>query len=822
MQALRRRLSICIGVLLLTPAAVIGQTVTAAWDPNPPTDLVLTYEVCISSTALSCNIQRVTVPGTQTSYTFAPTPGVLNRVAVRAVSALGAGDFSAELLVSVPALAAIADKTSTVNTAIAPFTVAAIDPDGSKLTFSHTGLPFGLTLDQSTGVISGTPTSTGVYNVIVLVSDALVTTSAAFRWTIQSGSGDSTPPTLAITSHAPGQTVTTSSITLAGTATDAGTGDTGISSVRVNGVITSGGTATGAGTAAWSRAVSLVNGANLLTIMATDRAGNARTSQITINLSLPDTAAPSLSITSHVQGQTVSASSITLGGIATDSGSGGSGIASVTINGTPAAGGTAPGSNTTTWSGSVALAGGSNAITVIATDGAGNSRQIPLTINRAITPEVQTISASPATGTGSNQTFALQYSDNRGASSLSTEWVWFAGGAGICLAYHDRASNVVYLVNDEGTGWYSRPLGSGTLQNSYCGIALGSSSSSANGNTLTLNLAFTFTPAFSGTKSIRMFANGIGAYSSGWQDRGSWTVPAISAVASAPSAVSAVAVTPSSGSGTSQTFSMQYSAGNTSTSLLTEWVWFAGGNWGSCLAYHDRSTNTLNLLNDTGTAWFTQPLGGGTLQNSACLIESGASSVAMSGGTLTLNLAVTFTPGFSGTKTVRMFANAVGGVASGWQDRGTWTVPTGSTSSVQPGVNAISVTPGSGSGNGQTFALQYSDSRGATNLVSEWVWFSGTGLCIVHHERLTNKIYLINDEGTGWLTGTLGNGTVQNSYCAVTLSSSYVSVTGGTLTLNLAMWFKPTFSGTKSIEMFANALGQLSSGWQTRGTWIVP
>jgi hypothetical protein len=42
------------------------------------------------------------------------------------------------------------------------------------------------------------------------------------------------------------------------------------------------------------------------------------------------------------------------------------------------------------------------------------------------------------------------------------------------------------------------------------------------------------------------------------------------------------------------------------------------------------------------------------------------------------------------------------------------------------------------------------------------------------------------------------------------------------LTLNLAFTFTPSFSGTKGIQMFANAAGQLSSGWQTRGNWIVP
>ena len=54
------------------------------------------------------------------------------------------------------------------------------------------------------------------------------------------------------------------------------------------------------------------------------------------------------------------------------------------------------------------------------------------------------------------------------------------------------------------------------------------------------------------------------------------------------------------------------------------------------------------------------------------------------------------------------------------------------------------------------------------------------------------------------------------------LSSSSVSINGPVLTLNLAINFKAAFSGTKDVRMFANALGDLTTGWQSRGSWIVP
>src|SRR5262245_28642808 len=106
MRAVGKWLIVSIGVLLATPVLASGQTLTAVWDPNPATDLVLNYEVCIGTTSGSCDFVNASVPATQTSYTFTPNPGVLYRVRVRAVSAVGAGNYSSEVTVSIPAIAA--------------------------------------------------------------------------------------------------------------------------------------------------------------------------------------------------------------------------------------------------------------------------------------------------------------------------------------------------------------------------------------------------------------------------------------------------------------------------------------------------------------------------------------------------------------------------------------------------------------------------------------------------------------------------------------------------------------------------------------------
>ena len=87
------------------------------------------------------------------------------------------------------------NQTSTVNTA-ASLQVHATDSDsGQTLTYSATGLPAGLSISSSTGLISGTPTATGTSSVTVKATDTVgVSGTASFTWTVNpvSGGCDST------------------------------------------------------------------------------------------------------------------------------------------------------------------------------------------------------------------------------------------------------------------------------------------------------------------------------------------------------------------------------------------------------------------------------------------------------------------------------------------------------------------------------------------------------------------------------------------------------------------------------------------------------
>jgi hypothetical protein len=322
-----------------------------------------------------------------------------------------------------------------------------------------------------------------------------------------------------------------------------------------------------------------------------------------------------------------------------------------------------------------------------------------------------------------------------------------------------------------------------------------------------------------------MYAASLGGPNSGWQTRGTWSVPGGGPTPS----VTADSVTPGAGSGATETFALTYSDTSGATNLLTTWAWFnetfAPSAVSSCLLYYDRAANSLFLLNDSGSVWLPGTPGtASTLENRQCSVALADTSTTVAATQLTVNLALTFKPAFAGAKNIYMYA-AGATLNSGWQTRGTWTAPgTGP----EPRVTADSVTPGSGGGAAQVFAFQYSDSTGATNLMTTWAWFNATfassaaNSCLLYFDQAANTVFLINDAGTAWLSGTPGDGqTLQNSQCSIELASTTVEVDSTTMTVNVPLTFAPTFAGVKNVYMYATN-PTLSSGWQPRGTWSVP
>ncbi len=80
---------------------------------------------------------------------------------------------------------------STIEGQSDSLTLSASDPDGDPLTFGASGLPPGLSLNASTGTISGTATAAGTYSVTASVSDGQSSDSESFTWTVTQGNASS-------------------------------------------------------------------------------------------------------------------------------------------------------------------------------------------------------------------------------------------------------------------------------------------------------------------------------------------------------------------------------------------------------------------------------------------------------------------------------------------------------------------------------------------------------------------------------------------------------------------------------------------------------
>lgn len=89
------------------------------------------------------------------------------------------------------------NQIGTVGTAVTLQIQASDSAPGQTLTYGATGLPAGLSVNPSTGLISGTPTTAATSNVTVTATDTTgASGSASFTWTISNPAGGCTPAQL--------------------------------------------------------------------------------------------------------------------------------------------------------------------------------------------------------------------------------------------------------------------------------------------------------------------------------------------------------------------------------------------------------------------------------------------------------------------------------------------------------------------------------------------------------------------------------------------------------------------------------------------------
>jgi hypothetical protein len=144
----------------------------------------------------------------------------------------------------------------------------------------------------------------------------------------------------------------------------------------------------------------------------------------------------------------------------------------------------------------------------------------------------------------------------------------------------------------------------------------------------------------------------------------------------------AVLVTPSSGAGTHPSFSAVFSDANGAADLATAGILINTSVSGvrSCWIVYEASSGLLWLAQDNGTSWSSAAIpwtrtAPRTLSNSQCSVNITGVQVLRSGNNLALTLPLAFPAGFAGVKNVYMVGQDRSGQSTGYQLKGTWTVP---------------------------------------------------------------------------------------------------------------------------------------------------
>ncbi|MBV8880802.1 MAG: hypothetical protein JO332_12600, partial [Planctomycetaceae bacterium] len=238
---------------------------------------------------------------------------------------------------------------------------------------------------------------------------------------------DAVAPTVTITGPTaqPNYITKAATVQLDGTASD----NVGIQSIAwANAALSGPGSSGSAGsTSPWTvPSITLAPGDNAITVTVTDTAGNTNTDVIVVR---QDVNLPTVAFATPVASGTyrTNQSNVAVSGTAADDVA----VQGVTVNGVAATG-------TTSWTGSVTLAAGSNTITAVATDSAGNTQSTAITIILDTTDPLMAITGhndgdtfSTVTGT---VTLAGTASDPAGGTVQTVSWAnTTTGGSGTAI-----------------------------------------------------------------------------------------------------------------------------------------------------------------------------------------------------------------------------------------------------------------------------------------------------------------------------------------------------------------------------------------------------
>ncbi|MBJ6751543.1 Ig-like domain-containing protein [Geomonas anaerohicana] len=278
--------------------------------------------------------------------------------------------------------------------------------------------------------------------------------SASVTVTIPAPTADTTNPTLVVSTLADGSYTNKVTLNISGSATDAG----GLQSLTINGQAV-----TINPDGSFSAAVPLVTGANVITVVAVDQAGNAQSDARTINF---DPTAPVLAITAPGDNSDSAQSYITVTGTVDESST-----VTVTDN---SGNQTSASISGNTFTATVNLVAGVNTITITATDLAGN-----------VTSAKRTVTYTPTGALTMAVTYPAQDITTSKSSIVLTGTVADTVGKATVLV---KMSGRTYKPKVDSTGVFKQQLR--FLKNGTYAITVVATDAAGNSSTVTRNVIY--------------------------------------------------------------------------------------------------------------------------------------------------------------------------------------------------------------------------------------------------------------------------------------------------------------------------------------------
>ena len=342
--------------------------------------------------------------------------------------------------------------------------------------------------------------------------------------------------------------------------------------------------------------------------------------------------------------------------------------------------------------------GGAKNVYLLAIDSVGGNSNWQqagtFTIQNPNIPQVPSVvSFSPLVGGGQSGTFTAVFRHPGGVNKHYLGYVLFLPtpnvvsytAQGSCLIEYNRISNGVRLIDDAGTGWLGPLSGvpisptAGSLTNSQCSVNVANVVPTLAGTDMTVQIPVTFNPNFTGILGTFLQENDVNDNTTGITQYGNWLVSLPPTPKPGPAVV---AGDPPNGSGSSRTFTLTagHTSGTSNLNIITLLIASSIVGGSPCQAFYFPLTNTLNLVNDSGTAMVSQtgnaPGTGGVLANSRCSLNTAASTKSVSGNNLTVTFPMGFAAtGFTGVKSVYGNVFDIYGTLSHWVQIGYFSVP---------------------------------------------------------------------------------------------------------------------------------------------------